>query len=201
MAIPSRRLPWWQRLRWEHLIAASVAIVLNTGGVWHLGRHTVSAFPAEAEEDHFTQLVFIQKEPEPATLRSAVSASLHGPETTTKSTRPRLALLTTLPATELQHVAEPPSSGDPESTQGRSLNLSVPEARISFERNPVAKQETPNVEAPVRMSLTIKDRSFGGMMQRMTSASICLDLRKVLNSSPANAASIIASMENYGCKV
>lgn len=201
MAMTSSRLPWWQRLRWEHLVAASVAIALNTGAVWLLGRHTGSALPAEAEEDHFTQLVFIQREPEPATMRPAASAHLQPPETTTKPVRLRPAQLSKLAATESQPIADPTSSGDRVSTTGRPLNLSVPDARISFERNPVAKQEVPITDAPVRMSLTFKDRSIGGMMQRMTNASICRDLRKVLNAAPANAASIIASMESYSCKV
>ncbi len=202
MAMTSRRLPWWQRLRWERLIAASVAIALNVGVLWFLGRHMGSALHAEADEDYFTELVFIQKEPEPPTPRSAASANLRRPETRSKSARPRPALLSTLAATETQPVEEPISSADRDSPTGRSLNLSVPDAGMSFERNPVAKQEAPMAAAaPARMALKFKDRSFGGMMQRMTSASICRDLRKVLTTAPANAASIIASMQSYGCKV
>lgn len=201
MAMTSRRLPWWQCLRWERLIAASVAIALNVGVMWLLGQQMGSVLPAEAEEDYFTELVFIQKEPEPPTLRSAASANLRRPETTRKSARPRPAQLSTLAATQAQPVAEPISSGDPVSPTGRSLNLSVPAERMSFERNPVARQEVPIDAAPDRMALKFKDRSIGGMMQRMTSTSICRDLRKVLTAAPANAASIIASMQSYGCKV
>lgn len=197
MAVTSRRLPWSERL-----IAASVAMALNIGVLWFLGRHMDAALPAEAQEDYFTELVFIQKEPEPPILRSAASANRHRPENTNKSAKPRPVQLSTLPATQNLPVAEPTRSGDSVSSTGRSLNLSVPDARMSFERNPVVKQEAAMAAAaPARMALKFKDRSFGGMMQRMTSASICRDLRKVLNTLPANAASIIASMESYGCKV
>lgn len=202
MAITSRRLPWWQRLRWERLIAASVAMALNVGVLWFLGRQMDMVLTAEDEKDYFTELVFIQKEPEPPILRSAASANRHRPETTNMSARPRPVQLSTRAATQNMPVAEPISPGDLVSTTGRALNLSVPDAWMSFERNPVAKQEAAlAAAAPARVALKFKDRSFGGMMQRMTSASICRDLRKVLNTSPANAASIIASMESYGCKV
>lgn len=193
----SSRPPWWQRSRGEQLVAASVAIALNAAGVWFLARHTGSDLPAEVEEDHVIQLVFLEREPEP------VSALEQLPAATTKQARlrPTLAQPSKLTATELQPAADPNSSGDPASTAGRPLNLSVPDAPISFARNPVARQEAPIATAPSRMQLVFTDRSFGGMMQRMTKASICGELRKALSASPASAASIIASMERYDCKV
>lgn len=184
-------------------MAASVAIALNAAVVWLLARHTGLDLPAEAEEYHVIQLVFIERAHEPATRRPAVSALLQTQKTTTKPAplRTTPAQPSKLAATVSQPAADPTSSGDPVSTTGRPLNLSVPDAPISFERNPLARREVPSVEAPVRTSLIFTDRSFGGVMQRMTNASICRDLRTDLNASPANAASIIASMERYGCKV
>ena len=80
----------------------------------------------------------------------------------------------------------------------RQLILSAPESAISFEHNPMAKHE--KLEAtPTRMKVTIIDRSFFGVLQRMTKAQICKDLRMALSKAVGDATTIMTTMQKEGC--
>ena len=80
----------------------------------------------------------------------------------------------------------------------RQLVLAAPESTISFERDPLAKKEL--LEAtPTRMKVTIIDRSFFGMLQRMTKAQICKELRSALAKTTGDATTILQTMGREGC--
>lgn len=104
------------------------------------------------------------------------------------------------PALESPQAADSDSAGSPDGTTGRPLDLSIRDAAMSFERKPLARQEARISEAPIRTPLAFTDRSFGGMMQRMTRQSICRELRAALSSSPQSASSVMASMREQGCR-
>lgn len=193
MAPLNRRLPW-QRLNPEQLIAATVALMLNAAAVWFLARYTVLP-PSPVAEEEITQVVFIERVPK------RVPTVMELPEA--KRSSARLPPMAAKPPGGARPLQVTMVSHDDEmvSTKGRPLDLSVTDNQpISFERDPLARR-VPSVESPQRSRFVFTERSFGGVMQRMTKASICRDLRAVLNASPANADQLIAEMKSYGCKV
>lgn len=71
----------------------------------------------------------------------------------------------------------------------------------AFRRDPLARRDTTFEPAPARMEAAIRDRSFGGWMQRTTKARICGDLAAQLRKSPESTEAVAASMRKHGCRV
>lgn len=193
MAMISVRTPWRRKLRWDHLVATSATIVLHLAAGWFLLEETGSSESAAEGRDQVIEISFIERVPasvprNPPVLRPRSALQRHATARISKSG-----------ATEPQSAEDLSGGRDMVSAAGQ-LNLSLPDAPMSFERNPVARPAVPIPEAPLRMPLTFTDRSFGGLMQRMTSASVCRELRMSLTASPESAATIIASMQRIGCK-
>lgn len=84
-----------------------------------------------------------------------------------------------------------------------SPGLSPPTRDIdpsAFRRDPLARRDTTFEPAPARMEASIRDRSFGGWMQRATKARICGDLAAQLRKAPESAEAVAESMRKHGCK-
>ena len=80
------------------------------------------------------------------------------------------------------------------------LNLDIAPEPISLQRNPLERL-TPLAEAPPdRLNLRFTDRSFGGVVQRMTKSSICRELRNSLASQQGDKEAIINTMKQQGCR-
>ncbi|HEY1136191.1 MAG TPA: hypothetical protein VGE64_01745 [Xanthomonadaceae bacterium] len=70
----------------------------------------------------------------------------------------------------------------------------------AFRRDPLSRRDTTFEPAPARMEAAIRDRSFGGWMQRTTKARICGDLAAQLRRAPESTDAVIASMRRHGCR-
>lgn len=71
----------------------------------------------------------------------------------------------------------------------------------AFRRDPLSRRDTDFEPAPARMEAAIRDRSFGGWMQRTTKARICGDLAAQLRRAPESTDAVVASMRRHRCKV
>ena len=112
-------------------------------------------------------------------------------ETKTRTERPKEAE----PVVVAQDQPRPQGNADVEIQQ---LRLSIPEAEMDFSRNPLARHQ-PLEATPERMKVTMVDRSFGGMAQRMVKYQNCKDLRRALARTSGDATTIIATMKKEGC--
>ena len=112
-------------------------------------------------------------------------------ETKTRTERPKKAN----PVVAAQDQSRPRGNDD---LEVRQLLLSMPEEEIDFSRNPLAHHE-PLEATPERMKVTMVDRSFGGMAQRMVKYQNCKDLRRALAKTSGDATTIMATMKKEGC--
>lgn len=181
-------------LRVEQLAAAFAAIALNLAAAWLLARDEAPQLRVQVGGDHVIQLVFLEREPDPVAIRVPVSALRQPTETPTRRTPPQeTQARTSKPAAD-------DASSSPVGTTGRPLDLSIADAAIFFERKPLTSKEALISEAPIRMPLAFTDRSFGGVMQRHGTKMLCHELKSALRNSPGSASSILASMQEQGCR-
>ena len=104
----------------------------------------------------------------------------------------------TIPRIKDASIAATQKSDQSAATEPRQLILSAPELKVGFERNPLAHHEQLDA-TPIRMKVTIIDRSFFGTLQRMTQAQICKDLRAALSKTVGDATTIVTTMQKNGC--
>jgi hypothetical protein len=200
MAMTGKRTSWWLELRWERLLATSVTIALHLSVAMFLVAYRGSNESDTAGRDQVI-LVSIHR------ARARAGQGAHGCEGPPKAAgnQARSTAACHCAGSQSRRHRLPARRGLPRSRRlgrqhraaARLLDAGGP---ASFERNPLARHSALAPEAPVRMAVTFTDRSLGGMLQRMTSASSCRDLRMRLTTSPESAAGIIASMQRIGCK-
>ena len=94
--------------------------------------------------------------------------------------------------------SQPPVSNQSNHPGPQQLLLTAPQVKISFNRGPLHQQERFDA-TPDRMNLTMIDASLGGMLQRMTKAQICKELRSALAKTSGDATTIMATMKEQGC--
>ena len=82
--------------------------------------------------------------------------------------------------------------------ESRQLVLSAPETNVEFKRDLFARKVQFDT-TPDRMDLQIIDRSLFAVLQRMTHAQMCKELRAALAGSSGNGLTILATMEKEGC--
>lgn len=83
--------------------------------------------------------------------------------------------------------------------QESSLALSEAPGGQTFEPNFITRPRPLMKATRDRLDLAFRDVSFGGRISGMVGRTICMELKAALAARPANAAVIVAAMEDNGC--
>ena len=174
------------RLSRQELWVAGAVLALHVlAGIFFL-RGSVQRAPSQGDE--IPLIIHWIERVQGDSTRANLSSSA---ETKTRTERPKEAE----PVVAAQDQPRPQGNDDVEIKQ---LLLSVPEAEMDFSRNPLARHQ-PLEATPERMKVTMVDRSFGGMAQRMVKYQNCKDLRRALARTSGDATTIMETMKNEGC--
>ena len=174
------------RLSRQELWVAGTVLALHVLAGFVLLRG--SAHRAPSQGDQIPLIIHWIERVKRDSTRANLSSSA---ETKTRTERPNKAD----PVVAAQDQSRPQGNEDLEVKQ---LLLSIPEEEMDFSRNPLARHE-PLEATPERMKVTMVDRSFGGMAQRMVKYQNCKDLRRALAKTSGDATTIMATMKKEGC--
>ena len=174
------------RLSRQELWVAGTVLALHVLAGFVLLRGSAQRAPSQGDQ---TPLIIhwierVQRDSTRANLSRSAEAK-------TPTERPKKAN----PVVAAQDQSRPQGNEDLEVKQ---LLLSIPEEEMDFSRNPLARHE-PLEATPERMKVTMVDRSFGGMAQRMVKYQNCKDLRRALAKTSGDATTIMATMKKEGC--
>lgn len=189
--------------RTERIAALSIALAVNLLVIAYLMQAMRPERMQVSEHEQVIQVIFLDKprlrpKTVPATHRVDRTASGHSPAIPKPARRP--SPTPAVASSEALVVVTAPANPPVEDEWGlaRSVSDQTPEG-MNFKPDPLRRRQAPIATSTNRMHLRMQDRSIGGMLQAMTKASICRELRRALSSSPASADAILASMEKYGC--
>lgn len=180
----------------DSILALIVAVLVNAWFAWFL-TYALETKTELGSDETTIQMTFITPS-DKSVSASEGSAALNSQPKPKQTTAKRSASVVAHKPLQAVSLA---STQPPANDIRHPLNLSVIEKDITLSGNPQLLRPRQRITAiQDRMQFTVQDRSFGGMMQRMTKASICRELRQALINSPTSAAATLASMERYNCK-
>jgi hypothetical protein len=186
--------------RAERLTAVAATVLVHALLATLLRQDGAVDIDASARDDAL-QVVWIERPPpvaQAATARPREPAP--APSAGPSSPKPADTAIATPPAAIDPVPAQPVVDDDAWSeSPGRSRSLRDIDPS-AFRRDPLARRDTAFDPPPARLEASIRDRSFGGWMQRATKARICGDLAVQLRRAPESAEAVIASMRRHGCK-
>lgn len=193
-------------LRSERLAAVAGTMLVHVVLAALLREDGPTGIVASTRDDAL-QVTWIERPPEnvPATMnppRESSPARAISTISARRSPLPRAVEATATEATTRERDAPLPLvAGDDAWSESPERTPRLRDVDPSaFRRDPLARRDTTFEPAPARMEAAIRDRSFGGWMQRATKKRICGDLTAQLRRAPESAEAVIASMRRHGCK-
>lgn len=186
----------------DKLLAAFVAILINAAAFWLFASgvpHSLSA--TNTDESTATRLVWLAR-PSAGKAPPRVTVTKRSATGTQKSIRRQRTQRPT--AVDLSPAATSTSvldvvGDDQWAPIAFGAATESPATSSLFLRDPLKRRPDRMEASQNRLNLTFRDRSFGGVLKRMTQRDICGDLRRGLVSNPTSAEVTLATMRKYGC--
>ena len=170
----------------QELGAAGTVLLLHLlAAIFLLRTRSQEVLPQSAEDALIVH--WIQRTPRESTRTTVQSSTARVRGTTNKHRDAQVAPTPQSTSSDQSNAPDP-----------QQLLLTAPQVKISFNRSPLHQQE--RFEAtPTRMNVRMIDASLGGMLQRMTKAQNCKELRSALAKTSGDARTIMATMKEQGC--
>lgn len=218
--------PAGRSLRWsDRWFAAIVALSINGLVIWFLDRGMSPLASVPSTPGGAIELVWIIRppdEPPETTPILAATSSQPAARLPLPTGRPVERRIVNAPYVPSLHVA--PTTPEPittaesiernkrsalrqpgeypltsDWTAGVPLDLGLPDALPTFQRDPLAHRIQPIRATPDRMRLAFRDRSIGGTLQRLAKNSICAELQRKLLGAEGRMEVVIEAMQEHGC--
>lgn len=177
--------------RYDRPLAIVIALSINVVFFWFLQRYVGHPAEMRSMDQPPIEIVWVARTPKAARIEPTIAGKPKGPaKSYSRSHKPHGR------KTDMT-IATSESGG----TTSAPLSLEIPEAPLSFQRNPLEHRSVLAELHQNRLGLTFQDRSIGGVMQRMTKSSICRELRNSLTSAQGDAHVIVDTMKQRGCRI
>ncbi len=182
----------------DQFVAVFVAVLINAALFWVLAngvQHSLTA--TDTDERAVMQVVWLTRPSvgqAPPRVMVAKRSATSAPENRRRqqAQRPTVESPQTTTSTSVLDVV-----GDDQWTPNALGGATESPDTSLFVRDPLKRRPARMEASQDRLHLTFTDRSFGGVLKRMTQRDICGELRRSLDSTSAEAA--LASMRKYGC--
>lgn len=186
----------------DQFVAAFVAILINAAVFWFLANGVQHSLPAtDTDESTAIQVVWLARPPaakSPPRVMVTKRSTTGARKSISRQRTQRLTVVDLSPAATSTSALD--VVGDDQWTPSAlGAATESPATSSSFLRNPLKRSPERMEATQDRLHLTFTDRSFGGMLKRMTQRGNCLDLRRALVSDPTSAEVTLATMRKYGC--
>lgn len=178
--------------RYDRLWAMAIALSINGMLFWFLQSNLGRPEDIGRRNQSPIEIVWVTQTSEAAQMEPAIAGK---PDSSVKA-----ASRSRKPATAGLAIAASTTS-ELDGKASAPLDLALPEAPVSFQRNPLEHRKVLAETPQNRMDMAFQDRSVGGVMQRMTKSSICRELRAFLTSAQGDADVIVSTMKEHGCRI